>query len=58
METYRVGGKVLLKNNWLSDCGVAATITKDDGDGYFYVKVEETSTILWTHKSMFLQLPE
>lgn len=58
MRKYRVGDKVLLKNNWLSDCGREVTITKDDGDGYFYVMVEETSTSLWTHESMFLPLPE
>lgn len=58
MATYRVGDKVLLKDNWLSDRGIVVTITKDDGDGYFYVMTEETSTILWTHESMFLPLPE
>ena len=56
MVTYRVGDKVLLKDNWLSDHGRSATITKDDGDGYFYVVVEETHTSLWTHESMFLPL--
>lgn len=65
MKTYRVGDNVLLKNNWLSNCGREATIIKDDGGGYFYVHVEETSTSmfadghdLWTHESMFLPLPE
>lgn len=65
MRDYKVGDTVLLKDNWLSDCGRKSMITKDDGDGYFYVHVDETSTSmfedghdLWAHESMFLPLPE